>query len=138
MPAGTPESYLNALLSELDLLYRNYISLLDNFSREIGKKKLQSLQNFLITERDCISRIILREKAYSVFAGLLPVLPESVRLKREELNGTGKKASARSRLLMNEVRSVMNRLKEEQKSLCIPRTKPIKKESVPALIDIRL
>lgn len=138
MQPTSPADYARSLMGELERLYGDHLSRLNSFSSSQTTWKTPSLNRFLLWEKQSMSRIVKREavlarwlKETSALALLAPGEAEGLPLLRRAVR-------EKNDLLMKEIRSAMNRLREEQKSLRIPRTKPIRKESVPALIDITL
>ena len=138
MPADSPARYLLSLIRELEGLYTEYATLINNMTAKKSSWKTQGLQNFLILEGTLSRKAVAREKILHRFLQEKTVPPGSVSPALEKLDEFRQVALRDSLHLMKEIRFAMNKLEQEQKSLRIPRSKPMKKESAPALIDIRL
>ena len=138
MPRGNPETYLTSLFTELEALYAEYSAFLESFNLKNGRGKLISYTGFLTLHNDIYRKIEAREKVCRSLWKDYSGISNSLFSLRKRVDDRRSDALNKSRHLMNEIRSAMNTNKEEQRTLSIPRTQPIKKESVPSLIDIKL
>ncbi|OQY33624.1 MAG: hypothetical protein B6241_07435 [Spirochaetaceae bacterium 4572_59] len=135
----SPEDYISSLIGELEQSYCSYSSFLFFFKQNHLKSlKNGGLDNFLHMEKGLMAGLYVREKTLSRWLKDFPVQKGRQVKAIVALERTRKQIVQENRLLMNEIASAMNSLKQEQKSLRIPRSKPNKKESAPSLIDIRL
>ena len=135
----SPEQYIFSLIRELEQGYCSYSSFLISYKQNHLKTlKTASFENFLRREKELMTGILFREKTLRRWLKDFPALEEALSEALASLPVLRKRVVLENSLLKNEIASVMNSLKQEQKSLRVPRSKPIKKESAPSLIDIRL
>jgi hypothetical protein len=133
-----PEQYLQSVIRELVSSYDNYRLVLRTLRRRGPSWKRRSIENFLVIEKDSFLQIQNREKVLSRWLPDCEEIPLSLSAGLSSVEQQRIETLREKEMLMKEIRSAMNKLEQEQKKLRIPRSKPMQKESVPALIDITL